>query len=201
MIHLNEAVIVEGKYDKIKLSNFIDAEIIVTDGFRIFKDKQKCDMIRRIAEKKGIIVLTDSDSAGFMIRGHIAGLCDPRYIKNVFVPEIKGKEKRKNQASAQGLLGVEGLSEQVITNALIKAGISVDGTKKPRQKGDITRSDLFEYGLIGGENSSEKRKLLEQKLNLPTGMSVSQLLTALNSLFTKAELKKVLEGMAVDVKD
>lgn len=192
MIHLNEAVIVEGKYDKIKLSNFIDAEIIVTDGFRIFKDKQKCDMIRRIAEKRGIIILTDSDSAGFMIRGHIAGLCDPKYIKNVFVPEIKGKEKRKNQVSAQGLLGVEGLSEQVITDALIKAGISIDGTGEARQKGDITRSDLFEYGLIGGENSSEKRKLLEKALDLPTGMSVSQLLTALNSLFTKDELKQEL---------
>ncbi len=195
MIHLNEAVIVEGKYDKIKLSNFIDAEIIVTDGFRIFKDKQKCDMIRRVAEKRGIIILTDSDSAGFMIRGHVAGLCDPQYIKNVFVPEIKGKEKRKNQVSAQGLLGVEGLSEQVITDALKKAGVSIDGTEEAGQKGNITRSDLFEYGLIGGENSSEKRKLLEKKLLLPTGMSVSQLLTALNSLFTKDELKKALEDL------
>jgi ribonuclease M5 len=192
MINLAEAVIVEGKYDKIKLSNFIDAEIIVTDGFRIFKDKQKCDMIRRIAEKRGIIILTDSDSAGFMIRGHIAGLCDPQYIKNVFVPEIKGKEKRKAQSSAQGLLGVEGLSEQVITEALLKAGVSVDGKASKKAKGGITRSDLYEYGLIGGENSSEKRKSLEKKLDLPTGMSVSQLLTALNSLFDREELEFVL---------
>ena len=195
MIHLNEAVIVEGKYDKIKLSNFVDAEIIVTDGFRIFKDKQKCDMIRRIAEKRGIIILTDSDSAGFMIRGHIAGLCEPEYIKNVFVPEIKGKEKRKAQASAQGLLGVEGLSEQVIIEALLKAGVSVDGKALEKTKGGITRSDLFEYGLIGGENSSEKRKMLEKKLDLPTGMSVSQLLTALNSLFDREELKSSLEEL------
>ncbi len=195
MIHLKQAVIVEGKYDKIKLSNFIDAEIIVTDGFRIFKDKQKCDMIRRIAQKRGIIILTDSDSAGFMIRGHIAGLCDPENIINVFVPEIKGKEKRKTQGSAEGLLGVEGLSEQVITEALKRAGVSIDGTDEKRTKGNITRSDLFDYGLIGSDNSSEKRKELERRINLPTGMSVSQLLTALNSLLEKEELQSVLEEL------
>lgn len=193
MIHLDQAVIVEGKYDKIRLANFIDAEIIVTDGFRIFKDVKKREMIRRIAQKRGIIILTDSDSAGFLIRGHIAGLTKPQNITNVFVPEIKGKEKRKEKGSAQGLLGVEGLSEQVITEALQKAGIDVLSGEKKDKKGGITRNDLFEAGLIGGENSSLRRKTLESKLDLPTGMSVSQMLTALNSLFEPEELKSILE--------
>ncbi len=193
MIKLKQAVIVEGKYDKIKLSNFVDAEIITTDGFKIFKDKLKTDMIRRIAEKRGIIVLTDSDKAGFVIRGHLSGVTESKNITNVFVPEIKGKEKRKITGSAEGLLGVEGLSEQVITEAFIKAGIDVNGGDVINNKG-ITRSDLYDMGLMGGSNSSDKRKQLEKKLGLPTGMSVSQLLTALNSLYSPEELRELLES-------
>ena len=188
MIRLKQAVIVEGKYDKIKLSNFVDAEIITTDGFRIFKDAQKRDMIRRIAEKNGIIILTDSDSAGFMIRGYLSGITSTENITNVFVPQIKGKERRKTIASAEGTLGVEGLSEQVITEAFLKAGVDVLGEGVIRREPKITCADLYVLGLSGGKNSAEKRKKLQQKAGLPNGMSVSQLLTALNSLYTADEL-------------
>ncbi len=194
MIHLNQTVIVEGKYDKIRLKNFIDAEIITTDGFAIFKNKQKLNMIRRIAETRGILILTDSDSAGFVIRGHLTGAIDPKYITNVFVPEIKGKEKRKTEMSAQGLLGVEGLSEQVITDALKKAGIDLDGVAPISEKTDkITHTDLFELGLSGGADSKQRRKDLTDRLQLPSGMSTNQLLTALNSLYSKQELYSLFE--------
>ena len=154
MIQLSQVVIVEGKYDKIKLSSFLDAEIITTDGFRIFKDEQKVLMLRRIANERGVIILTDSDSAGFLIRGHLTGVLPKEKIINVFIPQIKGKEKRKNEQSAQGLLGVEGLSEEVIINAFKSAGVSFDCEKpKTDLKDKITHQDLYNVGLLGVENS------------------------------------------------
>lgn len=191
MIHLKEAVIVEGKYDKIKLKNFIDAEIITTDGFGIFKNKEKINMLRRIAEKRGIIILTDSDSAGFVIRGHLTSVIDQKFIKNVFVPEVEGKERRKEKASAQGLLGVEGLSEEIIIESLKKAGIGLCGKAEEKQK--ITSTDLFRLGLSGVDNSREMRERLLKSLDLPVGMSTKQMLTALNSLYSLPELEKILE--------
>lgn len=193
MIRLKQAVVVEGKYDKIKLKNFIEAEIFTTDGFAIFKNRQKTEMLRKIAEQRGLIILTDSDSAGFVIRGHLTSVINPQYITNVFVPEIKGKEKRKTQGSAQGLLGVEGLSEQVITEALKRAGVNIDGSEPIKPLDKITHTDLFEVGLSGGANSKQKRADLCQKLQLPTGMSTNQLLSALNSLYSKEELYKLFE--------
>ena len=193
MITLKQAVIVEGKYDKIKLKSFLDAEIFTTDGFGIFKNKEKVQMLRRIAEQKGLIILTDSDSAGFVIRGHLTGVIDPKYVTNVFVPEIKGKEKRKTEASAQGLLGVEGLSEQVILGALKKAGVDLDGGCTTEQKDRITHTDLYNLGLSGGDDSKQKRKQLTDRVSLPSGMSTNQLLTALNSLYTRQELYDIFE--------
>lgn len=188
MIHLDSVVVVEGKYDKIKLSNFLDAEIVTTNGFRIFKDRDKMAMLRKMAEKRGIIILTDSDSAGFVIRNHLCGSIDNRLITNVFIPEIKGKERRKSAPSKQGLLGVEGVTEEVILKAFEKAGVSVagvEGTLKSSEK--ITKTDLFLLGLSGGEGSADKRQELLKKLELPTSLSPSQLLTALNSLYSKEE--------------
>lgn len=192
MIHLKQAVIVEGKYDKIKLSNFIDAEIITTNGFGILKDRQKIGMLRRIAEKRGIIILTDSDSAGFLIRGRLCGFLPADRIVNVFVPEIQGREKRKPKPSAEGLLGVEGLSEKIIENALKKAGV-VPADERPadaRMSAKITSADLYRLGLTGGENSSDRRKALLKRLELPTGMSTGQLLTALNLLYSRDEFSE-----------
>lgn len=190
MIHLKQAVIVEGKYDKIKLSNFIDAEIIVTDGFRIFKNAEKKALIRRIAEKRGIIIMTDSDGAGFMIRGHLSGLVPPESITNVFIPQISGKEKRKTEPSAAGYLGVEGLDEQTIITALKNAGVD---TAAPKRSEKITSADLFLLGLSGKSESRLKREQLQQRLNLPIGMSTNQLLTALNSLYSRNEFLEMFD--------
>ena len=136
MIKLSQAVIVEGKYDKIRLSSVLDAEIITTEGFRIFKDREKLSFIRQVAQKRGIIIMTDSDSAGFMIRGHLASAVPNENIINVYVPEIKGKEKRKTSASKSGLLGVEGMSEEVILSALERAGISPEKTDAAKDRND-----------------------------------------------------------------
>lgn len=185
MITLNQVVVVEGKYDKIKLVNFLDAEIVTTDGFRIFKNRDKMAMLRKMAEKRGIVILTDSDSAGFVIRNHLCGSIDNNLITNVFIPEIKGKERRKTEPSKQGLLGVEGVTEEVILNALQKAGVGIDGKMEKSQK--ITKADLYELGFSGREDSKQKREQLLKKLDLPTGMSPSQMLTALNSLYDREE--------------
>ena len=188
MMRLDKIVVVEGKYDKIKLCNFLDAEIVTTDGFRIFKDKEKIAKLRKMAEKRGIIILTDSDSAGFMIRNHLCGSIDNSLITNVFIPEIKGKERRKTSPSKQGLLGVEGVNEEIILKALEKAGVAVSSEKtasETREK--ITKTDLFCLGLSGGEGSAEKREELLKRLELPTGLSPSQLLTALNALYPREE--------------
>lgn len=184
MISLSQLVVVEGKYDKIKLANFIDAEIVVTNGFGIFKDREMTDYLRRAAEKRGIIIMTDSDSAGFMIRDHLCGCIDKKYVTNVFMPEIAGKERRKRAPSAAGLLGVEGLSESTIKEALEKAGLT-GGEKRTGDK--ITKTDLCSLGLSGSDNSAEKRAELLRRLDLPSGMSPAQMLTALNTLFDREE--------------
>lgn len=188
MISLSGLVVVEGKYDKIKLKNFIDAEIVVTNGFGIFKNREMTDYIRRAAEKRGIIIMTDSDHAGFMIRDRLCGCIDKKYITNVFVPEIKGKEKRKQKPSAEGYLGVEGLGEDMIREALRKAGITGE---KPKTGEKITKTDLYLLGLSGREGSAEKRSALLKKLGLPSGMSPSQFITALNVLYDKEEFIKL----------
>lgn len=192
MITLKQTVVVEGKYDKIKLSNFVDANIVTTDGFGIFKNKEKLLMLRRMAEKNGLIIITDSDSAGFIIRNHLCGSIPEQYITNVFIPEIKGKEKRKTTPSAAGLLGVEGVSEQTITKAFEKAGVFTAFGGEPLKE-KITKADLFVLGLSGGDQSKDKRQTLLKKLELPTGMSPTQMLTALNNLYTRQEFFEFVE--------
>lgn len=191
MIHLEQAVIVEGKYDKIKLKNFLDAEIITTDGYGIFRNREKLEMIRKIAEKRGIIIMTDSDSAGFVIRGRLTGFIDGKYITNVFVPEIKGKERRKATASAAGLLGVEGLDEETILKAMEKAGIASDAQSPNRSDSKLTKADLFSVGLSGRPDSKQRRETLMKSLGFPTGMSSGQFLTALNSLYSRKEFFEI----------
>ncbi len=186
MVSLSQVVVVEGKYDKIKLSSFLSAEIVTTDGFRIFKDREKMKMLRKMAEKRGLIIMTDSDSAGFIIRNHLCGSIDNSLIVNVFIPEIKGKERRKTSPSAQGLLGVEGVTDQVIIDALKRAGIDAGGNILERQD-KITKIDLFSVGLSGGKDSSKARQDLLKRLDLPSGMSPSQMLIALNSLYSREE--------------
>lgn len=185
MIKLDRPVIVEGKYDVIKLSNLIDGLIIKTDGFGIFKDSEKQRLIRRLADEKGIIVLTDSDSAGFVIRNFIGSCVPKEKITNVYIPDLFGKEKRKTERSKEGKLGVEGVPEAVILEAFRKAGVTADRTDEKRRL--ITNVDLYEYGLSGRENSRLRRKKLLSALSLPERMSTSSLVRILNSFVTYEE--------------
>ena len=182
MIKIKQAVIVEGKYDKIKLSGIIDAPIIQTDGFGIFKDKELQQMIRTLAEKRGILVLTDSDSAGFKIRSFIGSTVDPKTIKHAYIPDIFGKEKRKTEPSKEGKIGVEGVSEDIIMQALANAGVLYENCEEPERP--ITKLDLYDAGLTGGENSTEKRAALLKFYALPSRLTTNSLVKVLNCITT-----------------
>ena len=187
MIKLKEAVIVEGKYDKIKLSSLVDGLIITTDGFGIFKDREKRELIKTLAKKRGIIILTDSDSAGFLIRSHIKGFVSEGEIKNVFIPDVFGKEKRKSAPSKEGKLGVEGMDRELLEDALKKAGIVEEKTSPNAKK--VLKSDLFEDGISGGADSKAKRTRLLKELGLPERMSANALLETVNALYSFEEYK------------
>ena len=189
MIKIEQAIIVEGKYDKIKLSSIIDAVIITTDGFNIFKDKEKLELIKYYAEKTGIIIMTDSDSAGFLIRNHIRGAIKNGKIINVYVPDIMGKEKRKIKPSAEGKLGVEGIDCKIILDAFDKAGV-MSSAAESRVR--LTKTDQFELGLSGGKNSSEKRKKLLKFLRLPSLLTPNSMLEVLNTMMDRKELENIL---------
>lgn len=191
MIKLSRPVIVEGKYDIIKLSNMIDGLIIKTDGFGIFKDKEKQRLIRRLAEEKGIIVLTDSDSAGFLIRNFLTSSIPKDKITHVYIPDIFGKEKRKTEAGKEGKLGVEGMTEETLFEAFRKAGVVGEITEEKRRL--ITNIDLYEYGLSGRPNSQAKRKELLKKLALPERLSTSSLVKILNTFVTYEEFKNCVK--------
>lgn len=188
MIHIDKAIIVEGKYDKIKLSSIFDAPIIVTDGFGIYKNIEISDLIRFYAENGGIIILTDSDSAGFRIRNHIKGLVSNDKITNVYIPEILGKEKRKDKPSKEGTIGVEGIDKDIIIEAFKKAGVLQNSESAFEQKDDcITNLDLFDLGFIGMKNSKIKRQELLKSMDLPSHISTSALLELLNKVMTRNE--------------
>lgn len=191
MIKLNMPVIVEGKYDKITLENVVDALIISTDGFRIFKNKEMCDLIRTLAEEKGIIVMTDSDGAGQVIRNHIKNIAANGKIINVYVPQLKGKEKRKAVASKEGFLGVEGLSKEVLSEVLLKYGVIGEEISSPKKK--ITKTDFYELGLSGNQNSAQNRQAVISALNLPKNLSSSALLDVVNSLYGYDEFVAIAE--------
>lgn len=193
MIHLSQVVVVEGKYDKIKLESIIDALIIPTDGFGIFKNKEKMSMLRELAAKRGLIIMTDSDSAGFLIRNHFAGSIPKEQMVHVYIPDILGKEKRKDAWSKEKKLGVEGMETDILLEALERAGIT--GEKKEPSQDEITRDDLYSDGFIGGENSSEKRKKLLAALSLPEHMSTSALIKVINSLILKQEYEEIVKKL------
>ena len=186
-------VIVEGKYDKKTLENVVDALIIPTDGFAVFKDREKCALIRRLAEKNGIIVMTDSDSAGAVIRAYIKKIADGAKIVNVYVPSIKGKERRKDSPSKEGLLGVEGMTEEVILRALEKSGVGISDSKKPKPERRITKNDMYMFGLSGSKDSSLKRKRLLKKLGLPENLSSSAMLDVINDMYGYERFEEVIK--------
>lgn len=193
MIKVNEVIIVEGRYDKNTLSQIIDGTIIETEGFGIFSDKQKLALFRRLAETRGLIVLTDSDGAGFVIRNYLKGAIDPKYVKHAYIPEVLGKEKRKSSPSKEGKLGVEGMSREVIVAALTRAGVLINEASSESKTEIITKTDLFELGLSGCSGSSEKRQALLKKLLLPSKLSPNAMLDVLNALMTREELFKLIK--------
>ena len=191
MLHIKQAVIVEGKYDKIKLSSIIDAVIITTNGFKIFKDKETLKIIRYYANATGIIILTDSDTAGFKIRSFLKGAIKNGNIINVYIPDILGKEKRKAEPSKEGKLGVEGIEKELILEAFAKAGI--ESEERLPNPDPITRIDFYECGFSGMPNSSVMRKKLLSELDLPELMSTTAIIDILNTLMTKQEFFALAE--------
>ena len=188
MLKVKEVIVVEGKYDKQQLSGFISGTIVTTSGFRIFKDKEKQTLIRRLSEEKGIVIMTDSDSAGLVIRNFLKGIVPGVLIKNCYVPQILGKEKRKSEPSKEGYLGVEGLSTEILEEALRKCGVGVGESDTNVPRVPITKSDLYELGLSGRENSSQLRRGLMADLGLPTYLSANAFLEVINSLYSREEI-------------
>lgn len=191
MIKIKEAIVVEGRYDKNTLSQIVDAPILETAGFGIFKDRQQMALLRRVAEKRGLIVFTDSDGAGFVIRNHIKSAIPGKFLKHAYIPDIPGKERRKSAPGKEGKLGVEGMTPEIILAALKNAGATIDGEQIPAPW-SITKQDMMALGLSGGSNASERRKALLKKLNLPEHMSANAMLQALNLLYTREELERML---------
>lgn len=194
MLKIREAIVVEGRYDKNTLSQLVDAPILETSGFGIFKNKEQMALLRKVAQTRGLIVLTDSDGAGLVIRNHLKSAIPGQYLKHAFIPDIPGKEKRKRTAGKEGLLGVEGMSREVIENALKAAGATVEG-EQAAEPHAITKQDMMELGLSGGAGSSEKRAILQSKLGLPKNLSANALLQALNLLYTLDELSNLVKAL------
>lgn len=192
MIHLRQAIVVEGKYDKIRLAPLVDAPILVTGGFRIFKDREQLALLRRLARQDGLLILTDSDTAGFRIRNYIKSAVPEGEIYHAYIPEILGKEPRKDRPSKEGTLGVEGVSLQVLAAALEKSGVLfAEGPKKD----PVTRMDLYEAGLSGGPDSRKKRLDLLRELKLPRYLSTAALLEALNALMDREGFFELLKRL------
>ena len=194
MVKIKEAIVVEGRYDKNTLSQIVEAPILETSGFGIFKDKQQMALLRRIAETRGLIVFTDSDGAGFVIRNHIKSAIPGKYLKHAYTPDILGKERRKAAPGKEGKLGVEGLSREIILEALRKAGATIEGEEGVSSH-QITKQDLMSLGLSGGADASTKRLALLKKLGLPERMSPNAMLQALNLLYSLEELDLILKNL------
>ena len=194
MIKIKEAIVVEGRYDKNTLSQIVDAAIFETNGFGIFKDSQKMDLLRRVAEKHGLIVFTDPDGAGFVIRNRIKSCISAECLKHAYIPDIYGKERRKTAPGKEGKLGVEGMTREVIIDALRRSGATIEGENEI-EAAQITKQDLMELGLSGGKGSAEKRLALLKRTNLPEHMSANSMLQALNMLYSLDELTTMVNQL------
>ena len=199
MLKIREAIVVEGRYDKNTLSQLVDTVILETSGFGIFKDKERLALLRRLAEQRGLIILTDSDGAGFVIRNYLKGAIDPTLVKHAYIPDLYGKERRKRAPGKEGKLGVEGMRPAVLEEALRRAGATVLGEDGPAPipRRPITKADLFADGLTGGPDAAARRQALLRTLDLPGHLSTNALLPILNALFTYEEYKEAVGGTAV----
>lgn len=191
MLCLKEAVVVEGRYDKIALENQVDTEIFTTDGFGIFNDEEKMSLLRRVAEKRGLIVLTDADGAGLMIRNRLRGCIGERFLKHAYIPAVPGKERRKTAPSREGTLGVEGMSPAVLEEALRRAGADMTAAREKR----LTKADLYFMGLSGARDAAGRRARLLSLLDLPKNLSANAMLDALNSLYTPQEVSAAVMAL------
>ena len=197
-IRLQETVIVEGRYDKIQLSGLIESPIIETGGFRVFKDKEKQRLIRKVAQRRGILVMTDVDSAGFVIRNFLRGIVDSENILHAYIPTVKGKEKRKTEASKEGILGVEGIDRDKLLDSIRQSGAhilnDVESFAENRSslRSEITKMDFFDYGLNGCENAAQHREEVLSSLGLPKYLTVNAMVAAINCLYTKDEFENYL---------
>lgn len=194
MVKIKEAILVEGRYDKNTLSQIVDAPIFETSGFGIFKDKAQLSFLRRVAQKRGLIVFTDSDGAGFVIRNHIKSAIPGEYLKHAYIPDIYGKERRKSAPGKEGKLGVEGMRPEIIIEALRRGGATIEG-EGVSGGAEITKQHLVELGLSGGRESAVKRRMLLKKLALPEHMSANAMLQALNVLYTPDELRDLAKDL------
>ncbi|HBE14740.1 MAG TPA: DUF4093 domain-containing protein [Ruminococcaceae bacterium] len=206
-IKLKETVIVEGRYDRIRLSELIDSPMIETGGFRVFKDKEKQQLIRAVARRRGILVMTDVDSAGFVIRNFLRGIVPQEQILHAYIPTVKGKEKRKQEASKEGLLGVEGIDREALIESIRNSGAHIvsvgEGLAPPDYtdteakivQSEITKTDFFDYGLSGCANAAVHRQEVLTSLGLPTYLSTNAMISALNCLFTKDEFEQYLSQL------
>ena len=194
MVKIKEAIVVEGRYDKNTLSQILDATILETSGFGIFKNKEQMALLRRVAEVRGLIVFTDADGAGFVIRNHIKSAIPNQYLKHAYTPDILGKERRKSAPGKEGKLGVEGMTREVILDSLRRAGATFEGETAEKTAGEITKADLMDLGLYG-PGSNERRSALIKKLGFPEKISTNGFLQAVNLLYTKNELTTIVEKM------
>lgn len=197
MVKIREAIVVEGRYDKNTLSQIVDATILETSGFGIFKDKKQMELLRKVAKVRGLIVFTDPDGAGFVIRNHIKSAIPAQYLKHAYVPDIMGKERRKQKPGKEGKLGVEGMKPEIILDALRNSGATIEGENVPPRNA-ITKQDMMALGLSGGSDAAGKRLALMKKLDLPEHMSANALLQALNLLYDLEELKSIVSEIFPD---
>lgn len=193
---IKEAIVVEGRYDKNTLSQVVDALILETSGFGVFKDGEKLALLRRMAQKRGLIVLTDSDGAGFVIRNYLKGAIDPALVKHAYIPDRAGKERRKRTPGKEGKLGVEGMRPEVLLDVLRRAGATfLDGDPNGHAPVVLTKADLFSLGLTGRPDSSDRRAALLKQLDLPEHLTSNALLDVLSALYNKEELEELLQNL------
>ncbi len=194
MIRIREVIVVEGRYDKAALENAVDAVIVDTAGFGIFSDREKLALLRRLARARGMVVLTDSDSGGFLIRNFLKGAIDSSLVKHAYIPDIPGKERRKKSPSKEGKLGVEGMRPEVLEQALRRAGATIEGEAQEESGGPrpMTKADLYALGLTGRPDSARKRELVKRALDLPERLTVNGLLDVVNVLCTREELEAII---------
>lgn len=192
MKRIKEVIVVEGRYDKNTISQVVDAVVVTLGGFAVFNDREKLAFLRRLAEKQGLIILTDSDGAGFLLRNYLKGALPKDRVKQAYIPDVKGKERRKRKGGKEGKLGVEGMTPAVLLEALRRAGATFEDEAPPELRESLTKADLFAMGLSGGEGSAERRRRLLKRLDLPEHLTANGLLEALNLLFSREELEALL---------